>query len=368
MILNWRDIKHKWAGGAESYVHELAKNLVDKGHQVTIFSGNDGVSKNREILDGVEVIRRGGFFTVYIWAALYYVFNFQDRFDIIIDSENGIPFFTPLYSRRPKFLLMHHVHQEVFNDSLKFPAREIAKFLEGKLMPLVYRKEKVIAVSESTKKDVLKLGIFRPENVCIVNPGIDLTPLTKTVKKTDHPSLLYLGRLRDYKNIDIAIKAFARVVKQIPEATFTIGGEGDKEPDLRKLVADLNLSNSVHFLGRVSDEDRNELYAKSWLAVQPSSHEGWGITVIEANFFGCPVVASNIPGLCDSVLDGKTGILVKPKSINGFAKAISKVFRSPKLRQKMSDLGVERARKFNWSENTNIFLEAINRYWVSAKI
>lgn len=363
LVLNWRDIKHKWAGGAESYVHELAKNLVDKGHQVTIFSGNDGVSKNREIIDGVEVVRRGGFFTVYFWAAIYYIFKFQDRFDIIIDSENGIPFFTPLYSRRPKFLLMHHVHQEVFNDSLKFPAREIAKFLEGKLMPLVYRKEKVIAVSESTKKDVLKLGIFKPENVCIVNPGIDLAPLTKPVKKTDHPSLLYLGRLRDYKNIDIAIKAFAKVVKQIPEATFTIGGEGDKESDLKKLVEDLNLIDSVHFLGRVSDEDRDELYAKSWLSVQPSSHEGWGITVIEANFFGCPVIASNIPGLCDSVLDGKTGILIKPKSVNGFAKAISKVFRSPKLRQKMSDLGVERARKFNWSENTNHFLEAVENYY-----
>lgn len=368
LILNWRDTKHKWAGGAESYVHELAKNLVEKGHQVTIFSGNDGASKNREILDGVEVIRRGGFFTVYFWAAIYYIFKFQDRFDIIIDSENGIPFFTPLYTRRPKFLLMHHVHQEVFNDSLKSPMKEIAKFLEGKLMPLVYRNEKVIAVSESTKKDVLKLGIFKPENVCIVNPGIDLTPLTKQVTKTQNPSLLYLGRLRDYKNIDIAIKAFSKVVKKIPEATFTIGGEGDRENDLKDLVKRLGITESVIFLGRVSDEVRNELYSMSWLSIQPSSHEGWGITVIEANFYGCPVIASNIAGLRDSVVDKKTGILVKPKSISGFAKAITRVFNSSSTRQKMSNLGKERAKKFNWSENTNHFLDALQTYFLSKNV
>ncbi len=364
LILNWRDTKHKWAGGAESYVHELAKNLVDKGHQVTIFSGNDGKSKNREIIDGVEVVRRGGFFTVYFWAMLYYIFKFQDRFDIIIDSENGIPFFTPLYSRRPKFLLMHHVHQEVFNDSLKFPAREIAKFLEGKLMPLVYRNEKVIAVSESTKADVLKLGIFKPENVCIVNPGIDLEPLKEKHKKTEFPSLLYLGRLKEYKNIDIAIKSFAKVLKDLPNAVFNIGGEGDCQPELQKLVAELGIEQSVNFLGRVTDEDRNKLYATSWLAIQPSSHEGWGITVIEANFYGCPVVASDIAGLRDSVVDGKTGILVKPKSVVGFSKAILKIFKRPILRQKMSELGIERAKKFNWSENTNIFLEALNNYYL----
>ncbi len=301
---------------------------------------------------------------VYVWAAIYYVFKFQDRFDIIIDSENGVPFFTPLYSRRPKFLLMHHVHQEVFNDSLKFPLREFAKFLEGKLMPLVYRNEKVMAVSESTKADVLKLGIFKPENVCIVNPGIDLVPLEVKVAKTEHPSLLYLGRLRDYKNINIAIKSFFRVLKVFPNAVFNIGGEGDSEPELKKLVTDLNIIDSVKFLGRVTDEERNKLYASSWLAIQPSSHEGWGITVIEANFYGCPVVASNIAGLRDSVVDGKTGILVKPKSTIGFTKAILKVFNQPVLRQKMSYLGIERAKKFNWSENTNIFLSVVEKYYI----
>jgi glycosyltransferase involved in cell wall biosynthesis/cellulose synthase/poly-beta-1,6-N-acetylglucosamine synthase-like glycosyltransferase/O-antigen/teichoic acid export membrane protein len=366
LILNWRDIKHKWAGGAEIYVHELAKNLVEKGHQVTIFSGNDGKSKNKEILDGVEVIRRGGFFMVYIWAAIYYVTKFQDRFDIIIDSENGIPFFTPIYSRRPKFLLIHHVHQEFFNDSLKFPMREIAKFLEGKVMPYFYRYEKVMTVSESTKKDVLKLGIFNEENICIVNPGIDIKSVDKSIKKTDYPSILYLGRLKPYKNVDIAIKSFKKVLEKFPNAILNIAGEGDCEQSLKDLVKNLDIEKSVVFHGRVDEETTKPiLFKQSWVMVQPSSFEGWGITVIEANQMGTPVVASDIPGLRDSVLNGETGILVKPKSIKEFSKALIKVIKNSKLRQKMSDAGIERAKKFNWSENTNIFLSAIQRYYLN---
>lgn len=366
LILNWRDTKHVWAGGAEIYVHELAKNLVEKGHQVTLFCGNDGKSKNKESIDGVEVIRRGGFFMVYIWAAIYYVIKFQDCFDIIIDSENGIPFFTPLYSRRPKFLLIHHVHQEFFNNSLSSPMREIAKFIEGKLMPLVYRNEKVMTVSESTKQDVLKLGIFKPENICIVNPGIDVKPVEASVKKTEYPSILYLGRLKPYKNVDIAIKSFNRLLEKFPNAIFNIAGEGESESSLKDLVKNLKLEKSIVFHGRVDEEvTKPTLLKQSWVMIQPSSFEGWGITVIEANQMGTPVVASNIAGLRDSVIDSVTGILAKPKSVLGFSKALIKLIKNQSLRKRMSEAGIERAKKFNWSENTNTFLSAINHFYLN---
>ena len=129
LIFNWRDTKHVWSGGAESYVHELAKRWVTSGNQVTLFCGNDGQSLRNEVIDGVSIIRRGGFYTVYIWACLYYLRFFRGHFDVIIDSENGLPFFTPLYTRKPKFLLIHHIHQEVFHEHLKFPLSYIAMFL-----------------------------------------------------------------------------------------------------------------------------------------------------------------------------------------------------------------------------------------------
>ncbi len=364
LIFNWRDTKHVWAGGAEVYVQELAKNLVEKGHQVTIFCGNDGKNLNSETIDGVEIVRRGGFFTVYIWAAIYYLFKFQDSFDIIIDSENGVPFFTPFYTRRPKLLLIFHVHQEFFRENLKFPMLQIACFMEKVLMPILYKNEKVMTISESSVQDILKLGIFKKEDIFVVNPGVVVEYPPEVTPLTEYPSLVYIGRLKKYKNVDIAVKAFKKVLEKFPDAIFSIGGHGESLSQLTNLVNKLGIQKSVKLLGRVTELQKSKLYQESWVAIQPSSFEGWGITVIEANLFGTPVVASNIHGLRDSIVDGETGILVKSKDSSAFASAINKIFGNKKLRLRMSVAGVERAKKFNWSENTDIFLSAIQRYYL----
>ncbi len=362
LILNWRDTKHLWSGGAEIYVHELAKQFIAQGHQVTLFCGNDGKCKRNEIIDGVEIIRRGGFFTVYLWAMLYYVLKFHDQFDVIIDSENGIPFFTPLYSRRPKFLLIHHIHQKYFRDNLKFPMQQIASFLEAKLMPLAYKDEKIITVSNSSKKDIVALGYVNPKNISIVNPGIKLPNLNKVPKKSNNPKILYLGRIRPYKNIDIAIYAFQQVVKKYPLAKFHIAGEGESIDQLKELARSLNLRKSVIFHGKVDDATREYLYRTSWFSVQPSSFEGWGITVIESNSYGTPVIASRVPGLIDSVVRNKTGLLVPLKNIGLLASAMEKLIVEKKLRIQMSKNALTRAQKFDWSVNAREFLYAIKQY------
>src|SRR5260221_3503520 len=171
LVFNWRDTKHKWTGGAEVYVHELARRWAKMGCTVTMFAGNDGKSVRDEVLDGVQIYRRGGTYTVYIWAALYYIFKFKNQFDIVIDSENGLPFFTPLFVRVPKFLLIHHIHRDVFRTYLRFPFSRIAIFLESTVMPFVYRGQKVITVSHSSKNDILKLGFIQEKDITIVNPG-----------------------------------------------------------------------------------------------------------------------------------------------------------------------------------------------------
>ncbi|MBL8031937.1 MAG: glycosyltransferase, partial [Candidatus Doudnabacteria bacterium] len=115
LVFNWRDTTHLFAGGAETYIHELSRRWVEAGHEVTQFSGNDGQQPREEVIDGVQVIRRGGFYFVYVWAFLYYMFRFRGKFDLIIDCQNGIPFFTPFYAREQVYCLLHHVHQEVFH-------------------------------------------------------------------------------------------------------------------------------------------------------------------------------------------------------------------------------------------------------------
>lgn len=347
LVFNWRDTRHVWAGGAEIYIHEIAKKLVKDGNQVTIFCGNDGKHQRHETLDGVRIVRRGGFYTVYLWAFLYYVIRFRGKYDFVIDVENGVPFFTPLYIREPKFLLIHHVHQEVFRENLRFPFSALAMFIEKRLMPWMYSSAKVVTVSESSKKDIVKLGFSTKANIDIVSPGIDLASY-KSKKKTLHPSFIYLGRLKRYKNINIAVLSFAEVVKKYPKATLYIVGEGDTGRELRKMVTNLGLDQNVIFTNRVSEKEKIHLLAQCWVCLQPSSFEGWGITVIEANACGTPVIASNTNGLKDSVVDGKTGILVPVKNVSAMSTAMQMLITDKRYLKKLTDNAKSWADNFDW--------------------
>src|SRR5581483_12030822 len=149
----------------EVYIHELAKHWVKDGNKVTIFCGNDNRNSSNETIDGVEIIRRGGSYTVYVFAYFYYMLRLSGKYDVIIDCENGIPFFTPLYSKKPTILLIHHVHQEVFRAFLKFPLSTIAKYMESKLMPLIYRNMNVVTVSDSSREEIFKLGFTHSKNI-----------------------------------------------------------------------------------------------------------------------------------------------------------------------------------------------------------
>ena len=354
LIFNWRDTKHIWAGGAEVYIHELAKRWVVEGHSVTVFCGWDGKSHKNGQVDGVNVIRRGGFYTVYPFALLYYLFHLRGNFDIVVDSENGVPFFTPLFVGVPTILLIHHVHQEVFRRYLAFPLAKLAAFIESKVTPFVYKNNKTIAVSDSTKSDLIEMGRARQEDIEVVNPGVTL-PFEDFIK-TPHPSFIYMGRLKPYKNIDVAIKAFSTVCKKFPDATLTVAGFGEIIKDLKKQVEKLGLSGRVRILGRVSEKEKVKLLGESWVAIQPSSFEGWGITVLEANACGTPVIASDVPGLRDSVSDGVTGILVPVKDAQALSETMEKLILDKDLRETLSENAGLWAGQFNWEKNADKFL------------
>ncbi len=358
LIFNWRDIKHTWAGGAENYLHELSRLWVEQGYQVTIFCGNDNLSKRYETIEGVQVVRRGGFYTVYFWAFLYYVFRFRGHYDLVIDSENGIPFFTPLYVSKPKLLLIHHIHQEVFRNHLPWHLATFASFLEAKLMPFVYRKQKVVTVSASSKDEIIRLSKNIFGSIEIVNPGIHNKKFLH-LQKTTQPSFLYLGRLQPYKNINVAINAFAEVVRKHKNATLTVAGYGESLESLKTLVAELRIEKSIIFTGRVSEEDKYKLLAQSWVMIQPSMIEGWGITVIEANASNTPVIASNVNGLKDSVIDGSTGLLVQPKDARMFAKAMINLIEDSEFRVYLTRQAYKWSQNFSWENSANKFLSII---------
>lgn len=359
LIFNWRDTRHSYAGGAELYIHEMAKRWVKNNNKVTVFCGNDGNNPRYEIVDGVEVIRRGGFYFVYVWAFIYYLLKFRGRYDVIIDCENGIPFFTPLYAKEKIYLLIHHVHQEVFRKSLRPPFSWIASYLEIQIMPYVYKRVQIVTVSESSKKDIQEYGISNKPAIVLHN-GVDLT-LFHPSQKSPHPLILYVGRLKFYKSVHILLHAAKDILNKVPDAKIVIAGSGEEDDNLVQLAHKLGIQNAVSFLGKVSDEVKIDLYQKAWVFVQPSFMEGWGSTNIEANACATPVVASNVPGLRDSVRNPSSGFLVPYGQPNEFADKIMLLIRDNTLRSEMSQKSVEWAQNFDWEKTADQGLRIFTR-------
>ena len=198
LIFNWRDKKHVWAGGAEVYIQEIGKQWAREGHSVTTFCGWDGKSSRNDTIDGVNIIRRGGFYSVYPFAFLYYLLKLRGKFDVVIDCENGIPFFAPFFVEVPIILLIHHIHQDIFRNHLSFPFSFVARQLETNFMPVLYKNFTTITVSESSKKDIIRVGWGNQENIHIVNPGIDAEKFGDRIRFSDtHLFVAALGSTLD---------------------------------------------------------------------------------------------------------------------------------------------------------------------------
>jgi len=190
LLLNWWDPTHPWAGGAEAYCFQIARRWVQGGHRVTWFCGRHEDQSSNGSIEGIEIIRRGGFYSVYPHGALCYLTRFRGQFDVILDGANGIPFFTPLYSRIPKIALVHHVHSEVFFRELPSHLAHLANLMERVGMPLVYRHVPFITVSESSRRALVKLGI-PAEQISIVHNGVDCT-WHRPGAKSDTPLVAFL--------------------------------------------------------------------------------------------------------------------------------------------------------------------------------
>ncbi len=367
LIFNWRDQRHTHAGGAEVYVQELAKRWVEEGSHVTLFCGSDGGEAPRhEQVDGINVIRRGGHYFVYLWAFMYYSVRFRGKFDLIVDCHNGIPFFTPLFTRLPVICVVHHIHQEVFKRHLPQPFAAFACFLEAKVMPRAYKYSQYVTVSESTKHEMEDMGMTSPKGIDIVYNGVDLDNL-RPAKKAEKPLIVFLGRLQAYKSIDVLIHAFSDVIKQQPDAKLVIAGGGEAEHSLKDLVHELHLDNSISFAGKVSEQEKRNLFQKAWLMVNPSMKEGWGITTIEANACATPVIGSDVPGLRDSIVNGKTGELVPYGNIGSLATHIKDYLGDEPRRIETESSAYTWSQKFKWENSAHKLYDLISKESIPVK-
>jgi len=360
LFLNWQDSKHPLGGGAEVYHHEIFKRIAAKGHHVTLLCSRYSGLQQTEIIDGIRVIRTGGrnFFN-YTMPFVCRRLLAAESYDIIVDSINKIPLFSPLYVKKiPVLAVVHHLFKtSIFRETL-FPLATYV-YVSEKLIRPVYRKTPFIAVSESTKQDLIKSGI-REERIAIIENCVDHALYRTTGEpKSNIPLVGYLGRIKRYKSVDHLIKAFAIVKETMPDAKLVIIGDGDNLNDLKKLAKKLQLGESVEFKGFVDKEDKVKTLQKCHVVVNPSVKEGWGLTIIESNACGVPTVAADVPGLRDSVKDGKTGLLYPYGDIEKCAVYILKFLTDEPFRTEITKNAVAWAARFDWDNATEATLEQI---------
>ena len=307
LILNWRDPQHPQAGGAETYLFELARRWVKCGNRVEWLTAGFKGGAQHEELHGVGITRVGNALTVYLALPWMYVRRFRDRFDVVIDAENGIPFFSPLFSLKPKLCLIFHVHKRVFQEQLPKWISWFFVLLETKVMPYVYRNSRFVTISKTSHDEMLENRFSeKPVDVVYSGVGVECEPGAKSAV----PTVAYVGRLKPYKRVDLLIRAFPGVLDQIPAARLVIAGSGDAESKLRELIDELGLADRVEIRGFVDEATKIQILQQAWLFVTPSSMEGWGIAAIEANACGTPVVAYDVPGLREAIVSGMNGVLL----------------------------------------------------------
>jgi len=357
LVFNWQDIKNPLAGGAEVHLHETFSRIVKKGHSVTLVCSQFRGGAPRDIIDGIRVIRVGtrNFFNFAV--PLWYLF-FGSKYDVVIDDVNKIPFYTPVYVRKPIVAIFHHL----FGKSIFLETNAIAAsyvYASEWLIPGVYRNVPIVAVSESTNSELVEQGI--PEhNIHIIHNSVDHTLYsTGNEKKERSFTIGFLGRIKKYKSIDHLLQAFDLVKTEIADAKLVIIGDGDYLPALRKAASKMKHRDDVTFTGYVPGKEKVRLIRGLDVVVNTSSKEGWGLTVIEANACGIPVIGTNVPGLRDSILDEETGLLYQYGDIEALTALLFRFFGDEELRRRLSKNALDWASKFNWDDSADAFLKAI---------
>lgn len=328
-IVNWQDRENPQAGGAEAHLHEIFGRLVRRGHEVTLLCTGFTGAPTRTTLDGIDVHRVGTRYSFPLAAWPYWRRVLAPHnADVLIEDINKVPLLTPWWGARHTVALVHHLFGTTAFAEASAP---IATAVWASERPLgwFYRGVPFQAVSESTRLDLVSRGI-PAATITVIHNGVDVAALTPDpAARATVPRFLYLGRLKRYKQIDLILRAFAQLAHQ--SAVIDIAGTGDDRPRLEAVARSLDLGHRVRFLGFVSEPEKLALLRAAWALVFTSPKEGWGITNLEAAACGTPVIASDSPGLRDSVRHGETGYLVPHGDVPALVTAMRAIADAPDL-------------------------------------
>ena len=349
LLVNWQDRANPHAGGAEIHLFEIFSRLASQGHRIRLVCSGWHGAPARATLDGIHIERHGGrhSFALAGGPAVRRAARAEPP-DIIVEDINKLPLFLSLGTRTPICAIVPHLFGRTAFAEAPWPMAA-AVWASERPLARAYRRAGFHAISESTRDDLIARGVA-PSRVRVIHPGVDSRRFTPGPpgRRSTAPSFLYVGRLKRYKGIGFAIEALARARRQRSDLRLDIAGTGDYRGELERLVARLGLERAVTFHGFVSEERKIDLMRWSWANVFPSPKEGWGITVVEAAACGTPSLASDSPGLRDSVRHGETGYLVPHGDVTALASRMMELANAPLLVPRLGGSARRYAEGLTW--------------------
>lgn len=357
-FLNWRDTANPEGGGSEVYIEEIAKRLVRRGHEVTLVCAAHDAAPGLEVREGVRIVRRGTKLTVYREARRLLRSGALGDVDVVVDTQNGIPFLSTWAVRVPVVVLVHHVHREqwpVVYDPLR---ARIGWWIESRVAPQVYRDCRYIAVSGSTADELVDLGVDRAR-ISVVHNGVTGAPPHEALPRDSQPRVLVLGRLVPHKRVEHVLRAAGRLRPRFPGLRVAVVGDGWWAPELVRAAADAGVTDMVEFAGHVSEVEKAQQLERAWVLALPSLKEGWGLAVLEAAASGVPTVAyRQAGGVNESVIDRATGLLVDGGE-GAFADALAAVLGDDELRARLGAGARKHAAQYSWDESAKAFEDVL---------
>ena len=348
LAVNWQDLDNPHAGGAELHLFELMRRLVEKGHTIHLVCSGWPGAPARAVVQGVAVERHGGrhSFAALGRGAVKAALS-REAWDLVLEDINKLPLYLAGMTRLPFCAMIPHLFgTTAFQEAPLLVAAVVA--LAERPIPRAYRRAGFHAISESTRDDLVARGV-PAGRIRVIHPGVDCQSYTPAsgLDRAHPPTFLYVGRLKRYKGVEVALRGLALARRQRPDLALDSAGSGDDAPRLTRLAEELGLTSAVRFHGFVTETRKRELFRSAWANLFPSPKEGWGLTVIEAAACGTPSLASDSPGLRDSVRDGITGYLVPHGDAEALAARMVQLAGHPDLVARLG--GAARAHACAWS-------------------
>ncbi|HXH79148.1 glycosyltransferase family 4 protein [Nocardioides sp.] len=355
-FFSWRDTHNPEGGGAERYLEKMAEGLVARGARVTILCAAHAAAPPDETINGVRFVRRGTKLTVYREGVSALLRREFGRIDVVVDVQNGLPFFTRAATRAPVVVLVHHVHREQWPVVYPGLTGRVGWWIEHAVAPRLYRSCQYVAVSRATRNELQELGVDR-ERIAVVHNGTDPV-IPVGVGKATHPMIAVVGRLVPHKQVEHAIDAALSLREEHPGLRLHVIGSGWWEAELHEHAASRGAGDTVVFEGHVDERRKHEVYEQAWVLALPSLKEGWGLVIGEAGMHRTPAVAyRSAGGTRESIAHLHSGVLVEDSA--EFTDATRRLLSDHAERERLGQGALEMSHAFTWQHAQESFAHVV---------